>query len=134
MTQPACEPHTGTKKGVILSNLSKGLIVLHELKPSGEKDALVRLEPVVGETFVTVETAEECSIGEKIPIIGKLYIKDCENRFKDDTLSDHLIEQGPLTELWAFNKTTEHIANIDGSALVHLVAEHLDLPWAGLPA
>jgi hypothetical protein len=127
VTQAACEPHTGTSKGVIESKPGKGLIVLHNGGP------LTRIEPLTGTEFVTVETSEECAIGEKIPVSGKLYLKDSQNTFTTEQV-DHLIEQGALTELWTFNKTVEHTANIDGSALVRLTGEHLGLKWAGLPA
>ena len=131
--QAACEPHTGIEKGMILTKEIKGLIVLHELADK-TKDPLVRFEPVTGKEFVTFETSAECAIGEKIPVIGKFTFKDSQNKFTNDELTDHLIEQGPLTELWTFTETTEHVANIDGSALVHMIGEHENWPWGGLPA
>jgi hypothetical protein len=133
-TSPPCEPHTGLEKGVVVTNEGKGLIVLHLLSPGGVADPIVRIEAKTGETLATVETGAECAIGSKIPIIGKLTIKDCKvGGFTVEAL-DHLIEQGPLTELWAISKTAEHVANIDGSALVRLIGEDEDLEWAGLPS
>jgi len=137
----ACEPHTGAELGVILTNLAKGLMVLHELA-GGTKDELTRIEPLTGETFVTIETGAECAIGAKIPVIGKLFLRDSQNKFKEE-LVDHLIEQdgtgvagtGPnLTKLWVFSKTAEHVSNISGSALITLTGEHAGLKWGGLPA
>ena len=129
-----CAPKTGGGPlGVILTAALKGLIVLHELA-SGEKDEFVRVEPLVGETMVTMETGEECAIGAKIPIIGKLFLKDSQNEFLVEK-EVHLFEPGPLTELWGFSKTAEHVATIKGSALFALIgAGHVGLRWGGIGA
>jgi hypothetical protein len=127
--QPACEPHTGTEKGVILTKLLKDLIVLHE-GPEGYD----RLEPEEGTTLVTVESGEECSVGPKIPIIGKIVFEDCKVEGRILKV-DHLIEEfTPLTELWIISKTVEHLAHIDGSVILTLIGEHAGLKWAGDPA
>jgi len=90
------------------------------------------LEPSEGTFFMTLETGEECAIGEKIPILGKLYIKDCENRFEKHQVI-HLIEEGPLSEMWVISKTAEHKVKLDGSALVSLTGAHAGLAWGAMP-
>ena len=129
----ACTPKTnGGPLGVILTGPLKGLIVLHELA-SGEKDELIRVEPLTGEKIVTLETGEECSIGESIPIIGRVFLKDSQNEFLVEK-EDHLFELGPLTELWGISKTAEHVATLKGSALVALIGMgHVGLRWGGTP-
>ena len=114
-TSAACEPNAGgTEAGVINTNAGHAVFVLHELE-GGVKDELTQIAPDTGETFATIEMGEECSIGEKVPVIGKGYLKDCENAFLVHK-EKHLVEQGPLTELWVISKTAEHVANILGSA------------------
>jgi hypothetical protein len=109
---PPCEPHTGSEKGVIVAE-GKGLMIL-----SGGA-GIIRLEPAAGEKFVTVETSEECSIGSKIPLIGKLTLKDCKGAFSTEQV-EHLVEEGPQTELWLISKTEEHKVTLDGSGIVIL--------------
>jgi hypothetical protein len=127
--QAACEPHTGTEKGIILTKLLKDLIVLHE-----GAEGYDRLEPEEGTTFVTVESSAECSVGEKVPVIGKFTFKDC--KLEGRVLKvDHLAEEfAPLTELWVISKTAEHVAHIDGSVILALTGTHAGLLWAGDPA
>jgi hypothetical protein len=141
--QGVCKPHSkGAPEGTILTELAKGLIVLHELA-GGVKDATVLLQgedkegkPIT--TFVTIilgtEGASECAVGELLPVGGELIIWDClgDSSFKTEAVS-HLIEEfKPLQKLWAFK--SDNPATIDGSALVKLVgAEHEGLKWAGLP-
>jgi len=124
---PACEPHTGTEAGVILTVLLKGLIVLHE------GTALNRIEPEEGTRFVNVATSASCAFGENIPVIGKFFAKDCNGAFVVEELT-HLFEEGPLTEIWVISKTEEHKSTIDGSASVSLTGEHALLKWSGTPA
>jgi len=124
----ACEPRVGAEKGVITTNAGHGLVVLHKLG-SGTIDPLVSVLPDVGETIVTLEMGEECSIGEKVPVIGKGTLKDCEGLFASH-LVKHLAEAGPLTELWVISKTVEHQAVIDGSAWVFLTGEHAGLKFS----
>lgn len=126
----ACEPVNGTEKGVILTNAGHGLIVLHKLEPSGVKDDIVELLPDTGTTLATVVMGAECSIGTKVPIIGKLTLKDCQGLFLKH-LVKHLIEEGPLTELWAISKTEEHKASILGSAWVFLIGVHEKMLFSG---
>jgi hypothetical protein len=129
----ACEPNSGGKEpGVIRSNAGHGLLVLHKL-PSGVIDDVFSVLPDVGETFATIEMSEECSIGEKVPVIGKGTIKDCEGLGLTHLLK-HLIEVGPLTELWVLSKTAEHAATVLGSAWIFLTGEHAGLKASGDPA
>jgi hypothetical protein len=117
-TSAPCEPFNGTEKGVITTNAGHALLVLHELA-GGVKDDLVSFLPDTGETFLTIQMGELCSIGEKVPLIGKLHFKDCENLALTH-LAKHLIEVGPLTELWVISKTPEHAVALLGSAWTSL--------------
>jgi hypothetical protein len=133
----ACEPAGGGKAGVITTKELHGLIVLHELKPSGIKDdvLLILPDPVGGvksEIFATVEMGAECSIGTKVNIIGHLTLKDCQEMFLTH-LVKHLLEIGPLTELWAISKTAEHVATILGSFWAFLIGAHEGLKFSGDP-
>jgi hypothetical protein len=124
---PACEPHTGEEKGVILTKLLKGLIVLHE------GTALNRIEPEEGTRLVEIATSLSCAFGPNIPVIGKFFVKDCNGAFRVEDFT-HLFEEGPLTELWVISKTEEHKSAIDGSALASLTGEHAPFKWSGTPA
>ena len=129
----ACEPHTGASKGVILTELLKGLIVLHKLA-SGEIDDLVLLAPDPPATqFVAIQLSEECAIGESIPVIGEFFMKDCQNLFLKEQPT-HLIEEGPLTKLFVISESEEHKSVIEGSAILELEGEHKGLNWSGTPA
>jgi hypothetical protein len=77
------------------------------------------------------EAESLCSIGEKLPVSGTLYVKDAGGNFEVEEKS-HLLEEGPLTELWVLNKTTEHKATLDGSASLSPAGEHLGREWSGL--
>jgi hypothetical protein len=127
----ACTPHTkGAPAGTLETNALKGELLLHKLEVG--TDSLILMEPSEGTTFMTLETSEECAIGEKIPILGKLYVKDCENAFGKHQVI-HLIEEGPLTEAWVISKTEEHKMKLDGSALVSLTGAHAGLAWGAMP-
>jgi hypothetical protein len=129
-----CTPKSnGTTQGTILTNEGKGVLVLHELT-GGTKDGLTKIEPkVAGGSFVNLEMEEGCAIGEKLPINGVLYVKDCEGKLETH-LVKHLGEEGPLTELWATsNKTEEHTAHILGSVWFFLTGAHAGLAWSGMP-
>lgn len=130
-TLPACEPHTGAEKGVVLTALFKELIVLEAGGVAGE--AYDQLEPAEGTVFVTQETSAECAFGSKIPTIGKIVLKDCNLEAKVEKVT-HLYEQGPGTELWIISKTAEHKATIDGSVNLFLTGVHEGLKWSGTPA
>jgi len=131
VTTASCEPRNGTEKGVILTNQGHGTIVLHELA-GGTKDELTQILPDTGETFATIFLGELCSIGEEVPVIGKAFLKDCKNAFLSHLL-EHLVEVGPLTELWVISKTEEHKATILGSAFAFLGGEHKGLHFSGDP-
>jgi hypothetical protein len=125
-----CEPHTGTEKGVILTNLMKDLIVLHEGQP------VDRFEPETGEIIVTIQTSAECAVGGKagIPVIGKFFAKDCKNEGTVEKVTHLVQELGALTELWVLSKTAEHRATLLGSANVALTGAHAGLTWSATPA
>ncbi len=118
--QVSCEPHNGTEKGVIVSNALEDSLILH----SGA--LLVRLE-AAGEILATVVSSEECLVGEKIAVIGKLTLKD-EALEKES--ASHSVSEGPLTEVWLVSKTEEHKATMDGSLKLELGGEHKGLEWA----
>lgn len=132
VTSAACEPRTGTEKGVITQNASHGLLILFELA-GGVKDDIVKVLPDTGETFVTIQMGEECALGEKVPVLGKMTLKDCENLGLTH-LVKHLWEVGPGTELWVISKTAEHTITVLGSSWVFLTGAHLGLKFSGDPA
>src|SRR5436305_4757897 len=110
-----CEPSNGgTEPGVIVTKPGHTVFVLHELSPT-VKDELTKVLPDVGNTFATIEMRKECSIGTKVPVIGELFLKDCENAFLTH-LEKHLVEEGPLTKLFVISETEEHKASLLGSA------------------
>jgi hypothetical protein len=127
----ACEPRSEGKFGTFTSTPLKGLLVLHELA-GGAKDTLIRFEPVAGTVFATVQLGEECSIGSTCAISGVSTVKDSEGKFGVE-LVNHLVEQGPLSELWVGTKTAEHMAVVDGSASLRLTGAHEGLKWSALP-
>jgi hypothetical protein len=132
-TSAACEPNSGgTEKGVINTTQLHGLIVLHETAAK-VKTELVQLLPDTGETFVTMELSKECPIGSKVPVIGKLFLEDCEGKFLTH-LVKHLLQVGPLTELWTISKTAEHAATLLGSSWAKLLGTHTGLKFSGDPA
>jgi len=131
--EPECEPHTGAELGIIRTNAGHALLELHELA-GGVKDDIVKISPDVGETFVTIELKAPCSIGTKVPVIGKLTLKDCENLALTH-LVKHLVEPfTPLTELFTISKTAEHAATLLGSAWAFLTGAHEGLKFSGDPA
>ena len=126
-TSPPCEPHSGAFKGLILTEAVSGLIRLH---PAGGQP-VVELRPnKEGGNFVTMEMGEECAIGEKVPVAGVLFLKDCKNEGKVE-LVEHLIEElKELTKLTALGQP----ATLDGSALIKLTgAAHVGLKFSGIP-
>lgn len=120
----ACEPHTGEMKGVIVTNGLKGLLVLHE------GAGIFQLKPASGETFMTFEMGEECAVGEKIMVGGTLTLKDAALTTE---AVEHLVIEGPLTNLWFISNTPEHKVVADGGVLFALAGEHAGLAWSGLP-
>lgn len=121
-----CRPKTtGTEFGTIETKATKGELVLH----NGE--LLIKVEPKEGTGFITFVFEEGCSFGESVTLNGVLFLKDCKLEL-DKHLVTHLLEQGPLTELWVGAKNEEHLlTSIDGTAFVELSGEHLGLKWAG---
>jgi len=119
---PACEPHTGAEKGVIVTNQAKGLLV------QDGSEGILLIEPVTGEVLVTVETGEECAIGEKIPLIGKLILTVSSASVESTT---HSLTGSLLSELWLISKTEEHKVTVDGSAVLALSGAHSGLKWSG---
>jgi len=119
-----CEPsNEGKEPGAILTKPGKGLLVLIESK------GIIQIEPKEGETLATIETGEECAVGQKINVIGKLTLKDSALGTESGT---HLFAEGSATELWVNSKTAEHKATIDGSAVIRLAGIHTELPWSGV--
>jgi hypothetical protein len=123
-----CQAKTEGVAGVIVTKKGHGLIILHKLE-SGAIDELTEIKPDEGETFATIESGAECAIGAKVNVIGKATLRDCLV-FKEFAVK-HLVEIGPLTELWTISKTTEHVATILGSSWAFLTGAHLGLKWAG---
>jgi hypothetical protein len=123
-----CTPKSpGATLGLIETGALEGLIKLHELA-GGAKDDLVKLSPVTGLTFVTLELGPLCAIGEKFDITGHAYLKDCSNEGLVNKV-EHLFEEGPLTELFfGGNKAT-----IDGSAWGFLEGAHVGMKFSGHP-
>ena len=115
MVSTACEPNNGGfEPGVILTKSLHAALVLHELV-SGVKHERFQILPDEGETFWTTEMGKECSIGTKVPVIGKLFLKDCENALLTHQ-EIHLVEpESELTELFVISRTPEHIASLLGS-------------------
>jgi hypothetical protein len=136
----SCTPKSnGEPEGTILTNEGKGQLVLHESE--NVKIGLIKVEPKnVGAQFVTLEMKEACPVGEKVPIFGVFYVKDCLYKlgaceYKLEThLVTHLWEEGPLTDLYATaTKNSEHTVHILGSAWLSLAPEHETLAWSGMP-
>jgi hypothetical protein len=132
-TSGSCVPKAGGKEsGVIVTNALHGLLILHELA-GGVKDDIIKVLPDSGETMAIIEMGEECAIGEKVPVIGKATIKDSEGLALTH-LVKHLMEIGPLTELWTISKTAEHVSTLLGSAWMFLTGTHEGLKFNGDPA
>jgi len=142
---PVCEPIGPLgEKGVILTNPGDGLIVLHKLEKDGVLADITSFESLVKETiggvsefvFARIKMSTECPIGSNIPVIGpRVTLIDITNGVADGKeilkeLLTHLVEVGPLTELWALSLTEEHKATILGKAKVNLVNDKL---WSGDP-
>jgi hypothetical protein len=139
VTQAKCVPHSkGDPEGTIKTLPAHGLIQLHEVLV-GKKEGTTLLLPDTGETFQNIVLGKEgelneCAAGELLPVSGKLSVKDCQEAFSTEQV-DHLIVENPgLTDLWILNKTVEHKATIDGSAVLALTGgTHGGLKWSGTP-
>jgi hypothetical protein len=133
---PACKPNDAVGgSGTVITKKGHGLIVLHILKPSGEKDENILLLPDVGKIFATLELGAECSVGSKVNVIGEHFIiEDCEHLFLKH-LVEHLIQENKeLSLLWIISETEEHKASILGSAWAFLQGKHEGLKFSGDPA
>ena len=126
------DPVTGV--GTISTQPGHALLVLHELT-GGVKDDLTEIIPDtgLGTTFATIHLPAACPIGTSVPVIGKFFLKDCENKALEHLIK-HLVEEGPLSELFTISKTAEHAAKLLGSAWAFLEGEHAGLKWSGDPA
>jgi hypothetical protein len=128
---PCVPKNKGTEEGVIVTKPLHSSLVTHELA-GGVKDDLLSVLPDTGETFVTMEMGSECAIGQKVPVIGKMTFKDCEGLALSH-LVKHLLEIGPLTELWTISKHKEHVATILGSFWAFLKGAHAGIKFSGDP-
>lgn len=130
---PECEAHSpGQPNGTIISNELKALTVLHE--PSvGVREGVLRIEPLAGVTIFPIVLGPLCPVGNNLPIIGKLYLKDCEGKFTTHLVKHLLEELKALTKMWAISETAEHVATLDGSFLFFLTGAHTGLAWGGMP-
>jgi hypothetical protein len=132
---PKCEPKSlGAAAGVILTNLLKGLIVLHTAVSATE--SYIRVEPEEGpdKQFVNILLGPSCPIGEEVPVYGKYTAKDCNNEGRVEKVT-HLYEEfRPLTDLRLFHPLGEGTpATIDGSANVSLTGAHAGFTFSGIP-
>jgi hypothetical protein len=108
-------------EGTIVTKPGHALLVL-----GPNKEQLINILPDEGETFATIELPAACPIGTKVPVIGKLNLKDCEGLGTSHLLK-HLVEtEAARTELWTISKTTEHVATLLGSAYAILLGNHED--------
>ena len=132
---PECKPEDPTAgSGKISTQPGHALLVLHELT-GGVKDDLTEIIPDtgLGTTFATIHLPAACPIGTSVPVIGKFFLKDCEEKALMHVVK-HLVEEGPLSELFTISKTAEHAAKLLGSAWAFLTGEHSGLSWDGDPA
>jgi len=123
----SCEPFTGSEKGVVVTDKGKGLLALHT---GGLTTTIIEPE-VAGKAFGTIHMSELCSIGEEVPVFGKLFIKDTEATTE---LVTHLItELEALTKLYVISDTAEHLeTKIEGGAKVFLTGTgHVGVKWSG---
>jgi hypothetical protein len=120
-----CKPHSpGAAAGLIETGALEGLSKLHS---SGTID-LVKLSPVTGLTFVTLELGALCAVAERVDITGHVYLKECSNEGLVNKV-EHLFEEGPLTELFFWGNP----ATIDGSAWGFLEGAHVGMKFSGHP-
>lgn len=122
-----CHPHSAGQSelsGVVETNTGHALFELFTLG-NGTKDEITLIIPDnVGQEFVNMLMGEECSIGEEIPVFGKLALWDCleEGKGALTHLVTHLVtEFKPATHLYLISDTAEHLeTSLDGSANVFL--------------
>lgn len=125
-----CRPQSG----IIITNLIKAQMLLHKLA-NGTKDKILIAEgenssgnPI--STLAFIESTFSCALGIKVPVGGSFAIEPSNPTTHE---AKHLLKEfSPLTRLWILNDTTEHKANILGSAWAFLAGDHIGLKWAGL--
>ncbi len=117
---PACEPHTKAEKGVIVTKELMGSLV----------SGVLHLKPVSGEILKVFEMSEECAVGEQIPILGTLSLKEGSGEIANERIT-HLLEEAPETAMWVISKTLEHEITLFGSAVMELSGVHKGLTWSG---
>jgi hypothetical protein len=118
-----CEPHSaGAAIGTIETKPGHSLVSLHTLT-NGVKHDLITLLPDAGEELVDILMGEECAVGEKIPIFGKLAKWDCTESALSHAVTHLVTEFKPGTKLYVISDTVEHLeTTIDGSANLKLVS------------
>ena len=128
-----CEPFSiiGGKKvsGVVVTDKGKGLLALH----TGGITTTV-IEPEIAEkAFGTIHMGEFCSIGEEVPVFGKLVIQDQVAAQATEERVTHTIQAlKELTKLYVISKTVEHEKTyVDGAAEAKLAGTHAGLKWSG---
>ena len=116
----SCEPLSGgTEPGVIKTKLLKGALV------ENEKAAIVKFEPTSGTTLATIELGEACALGESVPVLGTLTLKDAAISTE---AVEHLATEGPKATMTALGQPV----TIDGSILLKLTGAHAGLKWSGI--
>ena len=133
MAAPECTPSDPTDgAGKLVTKFLHGLIVL-----GAAKEDLVQIIPDVGKTYITLPLPAACPIGTSVPIIGELFLKDCENLMLTHVVK-HLLETGPGTKLFTISETAEHASTLLGSAWAFLISSgaevHTGLKFSGDPA
>ena len=129
VTVNRCTPKSpGAPLGLIESNALKGLLKLHVLA-GGATDDLLEVIPEMGAALFRLELGPLCALGNNFEIVGKLFLKDCQNELLINKV-EHLFEEGPLTALlFGANPLT-----IDGSFWVFLTGAHEGMTYSGHPA
>jgi hypothetical protein len=127
VTSGPCLPHSGATNDLIETLNGVGLIILHNGTP------LTRIVPdpvpdPTNKVLAHIQLGEECAIGTEVLVTGQLTLKD-SGSFTTEAV-EHLIEPGPLTELFALGVN----ATLNGSAKVKLTGAHNGLKWSGVPA
>jgi len=126
--EEACTPSAGGgASGTVKTNKGHGLIVLILENLPG-----VKILPDSGETFVTLNMGEECSIGESVPVKGVLYIEDCKGEFSTHKAIHLIVADNTHSTLYVISDTAEHLeTSLDGSAEAFLIGKHIGLEFSG---
>jgi hypothetical protein len=129
-----CAPKSaGAPTGTIETNLVNVELRVHTLS-DGIKDEYIRITPPTGSSFVTIEMGVACPIGNKVPVVGVLSLRDLA---LGTHLVEHLIEPGSQAEtigkFYVISDTAEHAASVRGSVKIALTGKHEGLKWAGFP-